>query len=252
MRGTLIALATGGVALLGFGIWLGGQRASAEQPRGREPVDNAPATSVARATPGSPHAPVASLHATPSPAMPASTVKQALPGLEVDLRDEDARVRRNAVAELAASDAADAATLLAASHDPSLDVAVAATDGLGTLYRAGKISAADLVARASDPSAPAKLRVVAINNLGLVASPESATALADLLRSGDEYARRSAAILLVHQDPAVAVPALIGALRDADGNTRDNAREALRMLARGRDLGDDADAWQRWWSERSR
>jgi HEAT repeat protein len=175
-----------------------------------------------------------------------------MPGLAADLRDTDPRVRRNAIAELAASGSPDPATLLAASRDANLDVALAATEGLGALYRDGAISAQDLVARATDASAPDKVRVVAINGLGAVASPESAAALADLLRSNDEYARRSAAILMVHQDPTIAMPALITALRDTDENTRTNAHESLRSLARGRDLGDNADAWQRWWNERTR
>lgn len=235
MRAKLVGLAVGGVALLGFGVWLGGQRAAADQPHVTAQVERSgqPALRVTR------------------PMVPASA-KPAMPGLDRDLRDPDPKVRRNAIAELAASDAADPATLIAASRDANVDVALAGTEGLGTLYRDGKVSAGELVARANDASAPDKVRVVAINGLGLVPSPESAAALAELLHSSDDYAKRSAAILLVHQDPAVAVPALIGALRDSDENTRANARESLRALARGRDLGDDAGAWQRWWADRSR
>jgi HEAT repeat protein len=174
-----------------------------------------------------------------------------MPGLAADLRDPDPKVRRNAIAELATSNDADPATLLAASRDANLDVALAATEGLGALYRDGKITAADLVARATDASTPPKVRVVAINGLGAVSSPESAAALGELLHSSDEYARRSAAILMVHQDPAIAMPALIAALGDADENTRANAHESLRALARGRDLGDDPAAWRRFWAERA-
>lgn len=234
MRGKLVALVAGGVALLGVGIWLGGQRAAADQPHVASQVERTqPALRVTR------------------PVMPASA-KPAMPGLDRDLRDPDPRVRRNAIAELAASDAADPATLLAASRDANVDVALSATEGLGTLYRDGTLDADKLGALATDPNAPAKVRVVAINGLGLVPSPESAAVLAELVHSPDALAKRSAAILLVHQDPAIAVPALIGALRDPDENTRANARESLRTLARGRDLGDDAGAWQRWWAERSR
>jgi hypothetical protein len=238
MRGKLLALAAGGAALLGAGIWLGGQHASAQQPQVTAKLEHG--TSSTQVT---------------RPALPtvtrSATTKAPMPGLAADLRDPDPQVRRNAIAELAQSGAADPQTLLAASRDANLDVALAATEGLGTLYRNGAINASDLVARATDPNAPAKVRVVAINGLGTTASPESAAALASLLRSPDDYARRSAAILLVHQDPAVAMPALIAALRDTDDNTRANAHESLRTLARGRDLGDDAAAWQRWWAERT-
>jgi HEAT repeat protein len=237
MRAKLIALATGGVALLGVGVWLGGQRASAERTHVSSRVE---------------HASVAPLPRAPSLTTARVTpAKASMPGLETDLRDPDPRVRRNAIAELATSDAADPATLLAASRDSNVDVALAATDGLGRLYRDGQITAQDLLARATDANAADKVRVVAINGLGTVTSPESAAALADLLHSRDDYARRSAAILMVHQDPAIAMPALIAALRDADENTRANAHESLRSLARGRDLGDDANAWQRWWNERA-
>jgi HEAT repeat protein len=239
MRGKLLALAAGGAALLGAGSWLGGQHASAEQPHAT--------TQLERSTSSTP---------VERPALPttmrSATTKAPMPGLAADLNDPDPKVRRNAIAELAQSDAADPETLRAASRDTNLDVALAATEGLGTLYGNGAISAADLLARATDPNAPAKVRVVAINGLGAVASPESAAALASLLRSSDDYARRSAAILLVHQDPAVAMPALIAALRDTDENTRANAHESLRTLARGRDLGDDPASWQRWWTERTR
>jgi len=56
----------------------------------------------------------------------------------------------------------------------------------------------------------------------------------------------------VHQDPEVAVPALIDALADADEVVRANALEALRGRARGRDFGSDAGAWRAWWQSRSR
>ena len=39
---------------------------------------------------------------------------------------------------------------------------------------------------------------------------------------------------------------------DRDDNVRMNAREALRSIARGRDLGEDAGAWSRWWQARAR
>ena len=64
--------------------------------------------------------------------------------------------------------------------------------------------------------------------------------------------RRTAAILLAHQDPELAVPALIGALGDADEYVRSNAVEALRARSRGREFGLDAAAWRAWWQARPR
>ena len=90
-----------------------------------------------------------------------------------------------------------------------------------------------------------------MNGIGLVASPDGATLLADLIAHGNEIDRRSAAILLVHQDPMTAVPALIGALADTDDVVRGNAHASLHAFARGRDFGQDAAAWQRWWQSRA-
>ena len=226
-------LGAGAAGLLAFGVWLGSQRSAAD-----------PAPSSTRTT-------VPAAARTPSSSRPQLAVRKPTPGLATDLRDPDPRVRRSAIAELAASDAADPQTLMAASHDADLDVALAATEGLGTLYRDGRLDAAALAGRATDPNAPVKVRVVAINGLGVVASDDAARTLVDLVAHGDDYARRSAAIVLVHQDPGLAVPALIGALGDADQNVRDNAHDSLRVLARGRDLGTDASAWQRWWQSRA-
>ncbi|NVB83334.1 MAG: hypothetical protein HOV81_33490 [Kofleriaceae bacterium] len=234
MRARAFALlGAGGAGLLAFGVWLGAQRPSADAPA---------------ATPAA-SAPVAAR--TQAPTRPMLATRKPTPGLAADLRDPDPRVRRNAIAELAASDAADPDTLLAASRDANLDVALAATEGLGALYRSGRIDAKVLADRASDPSANVKIRVAAVNGLGLAASDDAGRLLADLVAHGDDYARRTAAISLVHQDPQIAVPALISALRDADQNVRENAHESLRALARGRDLGEDPTAWQRWWQSRA-
>jgi HEAT repeat protein len=229
MRGrSIVALALGGAAVLAAGVWLGGQRAAAQQTRA--PVQ-------------------AREHGAPAP-RPSLARKPIAPGLADDLRDRDPLVRRNAIVDLAAS-GGDARVLVEASRDPDLNVAVAATEGLARMYRDGQIPASELVARTTTETPP-KVRVAAINGLGRVATQDSAQALTQLLAHGSEIDRRGAAIVLVHQDSAVAVPALIGALRDSDEIVRANAREALRSIARGRDLGEDAAAWQRWWSERSR
>jgi HEAT repeat protein len=234
----VVGVALGATGVLAIGVWLGGQRAAAHVP----PTTPAPVHATAPTLPASlsPRARAAARASTPQ--LPA---KPMVPGLAEDLRDPDPRVRRTAIDETD-----DARVLADASRDASLDVAVAATEGLARLYRDGAIDARELVARAGD--APAKVRVAAINGLGLVPSPDSAAALAQLLATGGEIERRSAAIVLVHQDPHLAVPALIGALRDADDNVRMNAREALRTIARGRDLGDDAGAWLQWWQARAR
>lgn len=217
--------------VLGFGVWLG----HATTPSASAP----PATEQARAV-------------VPQAAMRAPTlVHPAAPGLDQDLRDPDPKVRRAAVRELAHSDARDPLALLAASRDGDLGVAIAATEGLDELYRDGRITAKDLAERITDHQLAEKVRVTAMNGLGVIPSHEGAQLFQDLIAHGDTTDRRTAAILLQHQDPPAAVPSLITALGDRDEIVRSNAIESLRSFARGRDFGQDAAAWQRWWHARA-
>lgn len=230
MTSRFAMLAVLGAALVAFALYLG--HATAAAP-------------VAAAIAPAPAAPVV-VHAARAP----SITHTVAPDLAADLHDANPRVRRAAIAELAHSDASDPATLLAASHDGDLGVAVAATEGLGTLYRDGQISARDLAVRVTDHALPEKVRVTAMNGLGVVASHDGAALFQDLIVRGDPTERRSAAILLSHQDAALAVPSLIAALGDGDEVVRANAAESLRRFARGRDFGQDAAAWSRWWQSR--
>jgi hypothetical protein len=241
MMRKIIGIACGGIVLVGIGVWLG--RSSLT------PSHDAAAPTAQSDRPVRMTAPAAHARVQTRPSVPSHAVAPS-PGLEIDLRDPDPRVRREAVAEIAASDAPDPKILLAASRDRDLGVGVAATEGLGKLYRDGQLPASELVARISDHGLDDKVRVTAINALGLVDSPDSAAALVDLLAHGDLIDRRSAAILLVHQDAATAIPALIGALRDSDPLARSNAHDSLRTFARGRDFGDDTGAWSSWWQAR--
>ena len=164
----------------------------------------------------------------------------------------DALAARRADAEALAEDVrAQLRTEQVMSVDGLRERSRAATEGLNTLYRDGRITAKDLSERITDHALADKVRVTAMNGLGLVTSPEGAALLTDLLSRGTELDRRSAAILLVHQDPMTAVPALIKALGDADEVARSNAHESLRAFARGRDFGQDAAAWLRWWQSRA-
>ena len=174
------------------------------------------------------------------------------PGLSADLADADPKVRRAAVRELAAAPDADPALLLAASRDPDLQVGVTATEALGKLHASGAVSARELIARATDHKLDERVRVTALNGLGLVPSPQVAALLVELAARGDLGERRTAAILLSHQELAAAVPTLIALLGDADEYVRSNALESLRARARGRDFGTDAAAWRAWWATRSR
>jgi hypothetical protein len=229
MSAKFALLAVLGAAVVAFALYLGHATA---------------ATPAAAVTPAPPAPSVA--HATRAPAI----VHTVAPDLAADLHDANPRVRRSAIVELAHSDASDPRTLLAASRDGDLGVAVAATEGLGTLYRDGRIDAKDLAVRITDHALPEKVRVTAMNGLGVVASHDGAALLQELVVRGDSTERRSAAILLQHQDAALAVPALIAALRDADDVVRADAAEALRHFGRGRDFGQDAAAWASWWQSR--
>jgi len=234
--GYLAGFVVAGAALVGVGAYLA--RASASSPAVASP---APTVETRRPTPASPH------RAVPSPVLQHAA---PVPGLAADLRDADPHVRRAATAELARDPEADPKALLVASRDPDLEVSVVATIALGKLYASGELPASELVARIQDHGLPAKLRAGALNGLGTVATAETAALFADLVAHGDSLDRRSAAALLARQDPAVAVPALIAALGDADEYVRGNAVESLRRFARGRDYGTDANAWRSWWQTR--
>ena len=248
MRAPILALGLGVAGLVGFGVWLGRSSTSSTA---------SPAIQTAAADAGSarvlaPAVVPARAARTPAPVLSARrTTTAPAPGLAADLVDADPRVRRAAVREAARNGDGDPAVFLAASRDRDVDVGAGAMDALGKLYAEGAVPLKEMVARATDHGLDPRVRVSALNGLGVVANGDAAVVLAELLARGDVDERRSAAILLAHQELAVAVPALIAALRDGDEYVRANALESLRGRARGRDFGNDATAWQAWWQARA-
>ncbi len=238
-RGTLL-LGLGAVALLGGGLWLGrASSATADAP--------APSAQPIRSA----AMPAPTVRAARTPTLPPRTTA-ATPDLAADLAATDPKIRRAAVREAARNSDLDPAVLLLASRDPDVEVGFTATAALGTRYADGSLPASELIARVTDRSLDERVRGSALNGLGVVAAPEAAALLLDLLAHGSVTERASAAILLVHQDPDRAIPALISALADAEAHVRSNALESLRTRSRGRDFGTDAAAWQAWWRVQSR
>jgi len=235
-RGTLL-LGLGAAALLGGGLWLG---------RASSATADAPAQPTAQIRSATIPAPVAAARAARSPSLPSRTTI-ATPGLAADLTATDPKIRRAAVREVARDADGDLAVLLSASRDPDLEVGITAMAALGTRYADGDVPATEIIARATDRGLNERVRGSALNGLGVVAAPEAAALFVDLLAHGTVIERATAAILLVHQDPALAIPALIAALGDADDQVKANALESLRTRSRGRDFGTDAAAWQAWW-----
>ena len=222
MSGRAILLGLGAAALLGGGLWFGqSSSTTAESPappaaeiRSAAITVPAPAPRVARA-----------------PSLPVRT-PVATPGLAADLTATDPKVRRAAVREAAGDPDLDPALLLVASRDPDLEVGITATIALGKRYAEGDVSVAEMIARATDRGLDDRVRVSALNAIGLVSSAEGAALLVDLVARGSTTDRASAAILLVHQDPELAIPALIGALGDSEEQVRANALESLRARSR--------------------
>lgn len=233
-----ILLAAGALALLGAGVWIG--RSS-----------SATAESSAAAAPAPRAATLPRTVTTPAPTL---TPKRTEPSraLAADLTDGDPKIRRAAIKEVARDPGSDPAALLAASRDADIEVGILATEGLAKLHAAGNLPAGELIARAGDHALNERVRVAAMNGLVGAQTPESAAYLADLLARGDTFERINAAILIGHQDPEIAMPALIRALGDGEPRVRDNAVEALRGRSRGRDFGADAGAWTAWWQSRPR
>ncbi|MBX3159469.1 MAG: HEAT repeat domain-containing protein [Deltaproteobacteria bacterium] len=245
------ALALGAALVLGFGVWLGrsASPSQASQPAaGSAPTNGGaePAPAAAPVRPGRASVP-------PPPSVRRSAPTGSVePGLAADLRDHDPKVRRAAVKEAAADKELDPQVLLVASRDPDLEVGILATEALGRRYADGSVAIKEMIARATDKSLHERVRTSALNGLGLVSHPDAAATLVRLLATGEVFERRGAAILLVHQEAALAIPALIEALTDADEVVRDNALASLRSRSRGRDFGPDPAAWRRWWQSRSR
>ncbi len=244
MRARGIVIGLGALGLAGFGVWLGRVSSTPADARGA-PV-HALADPEPRPTPTEVRPPRAAM----APALPARS--KPMPGLAADLVAADPKIRRAAVRDVARAGDADPAALLVASRDPDLEVGAIATEALGRLYAGGQISLQDMVVRATDHRLSERVRASALDGLGGVANPDAAGVLVELLAHGDVVERRSAAILLGHQDPELGVPALIGALGDADDYVRSNGIEVLRALSRGRDFGSDASAWRAWWQSRPR
>jgi HEAT repeat protein len=234
-RSTIItALAAAG--LVAFGVWLG--RASSDKPVQPSAAEREPAPE-----PGT--IPV-TIERVPRRA-PALATRTPAPAVAADLVHADPKIRRAAVREVE-----DPKLLLEASRDQDVEVAIVAIETLGKLHADGQVSAKDLAARATDRNSPERVRAFALSALGQVASPEAAAVLVDLLARGDVVERRSAAALLVKQDLALAVPALITALGDDDQWVRSQALDSLKARSRGRDFGTDAAAWRAWWDVESR
>ena len=246
MRTRALVIGVAAAGLLGGGLWLG--RLTAGDPSA--PAARAPEPRTARITPTVPPPP----RVAPQARLPTLRAQRtsSTPGLTADLIDGDPRVRRGALRELARDPDVDPALVLAAARDRDLEVGVLATHALGTMYADGKIELRELIAIATEAGLNERVRINALNALALVAAPEAARLLTDLVAGGSTLERSAAAILLVHQDPEIAVPALIRALADADDNVRANALEALRARSRGRDFGSDAGAWSAWWQGRPR
>jgi HEAT repeat protein len=244
-----LAIALAAAALLAFGVWLG---RSASSPPASAPAASGAEAPAGRGGPGAQAPRLAARTPGGSPSLARRPAAAADPGLTADLSDADPKVRHAAVRELAADPDADPAFLLAASRDPDLQVGVTATEALGKLHAQGQVPAQELIARATDRKLDERVRTSALNGLGQVPSPEAVALLVDLASRGDVSERRTAANLLARQDPAAAVPALIGLLGDADEYVRSNALESLRARARGRDFGTDAGAWRAWWDSRPR
>jgi hypothetical protein len=242
MKANTLMLAAAAAGLLGAGVWLGRSAASRSAAAAL-----APAESRAGATVPIPAA--SSTARVQSPAL-ARRSANASRALLADLRDADPKVRRAAIREVVRGGEPDPELLKTASRDGDLEVAVTATSGLARLLARGELPVHELITRATDHALDERVRTTALNAFAEVPSPESAALLVDLAARGDVFERTSAAILLVHQDEALAMPALIRLLGDQEERVRENALEALRSRSRGRDFGTDIAAWQAWWQSR--
>jgi hypothetical protein len=244
MSGRTLLLATCVAALVGGGYWLG--RSSSASAPAPAVVSAAPARTASLPVIG-PHGAVAGARTMTPPALPSHAGD---PTLAADLVDRDPKIRSAAIREAAQDSNVDVKLLLDASRDRDLEVSLVATVALGKAYSNGRVAVTELATLTQDHSLDEKVRMAALNGLGLVASADAAALLARLATNGDAGERASAAILLQHQDLDLAVPALIHTLGDADAHVREVAHQSLKARSRGRDFGEDRAAWQAWWDSR--
>jgi hypothetical protein len=246
MNQRIVTLVVGAGAVAAFAFWIG--RSSNDVAQAKPALVEPTPSTIARAEE---RARIPAPRPTPAPTL-ARRPPEPSAGLGADLVASDPKIRRAAVLEVAWSADPDPKVMLIASRDSDAGVARTAMTSLGKLYEAGQVPIAQMIALATDRSITDRVRIVALNGLGVVPNSEAADVLVKLLGSGDTLERRSAAALLGNQDPQLAVPALIRALGDSDEYVRSNALESLRGRSRGRDFGTDAGAWQAWWQAQSR
>ncbi|MEJ7602194.1 MAG: HEAT repeat domain-containing protein, partial [Kofleriaceae bacterium] len=122
----------------------------------------------------------------------------------------------------------DPSIMLAGSRDPDREVAIVATEALAKLHAHGDVAASEMIARATDKSLDERVRVSAINGLGLVGSPEAARTLSELVHRGDLLEKRSAAILPASGSRARGTGVDRRAWRFRRSRTRKRARVAAR------------------------
>jgi hypothetical protein len=214
------------------------------------PAAAAPATPVAppleRRAPLPPPAAPPPRGAAARPPPQRETVDLAL----IEVRDDDPAVRAHSVLVLGRAKTPEAAAaLLETVRDPDPNVSTMSAMQLDEAYQAGLVSFEQMHTLATDLNLGPGAHFAAFAGLAKVADPRAAEFLLERLKNGTGEERRTAAGMLQHQGAAIAVPALIEALGDGEQWVRYNANEQLRALARGRDYGEDAAAWSRWWAQ---
>ena len=241
-----LMIGVAGTSLLAVGVLIGRSSAADREATGTSRREIARTVPVPERTATGQVHPVARVASLPVLSRGSPMALSA--SIQADLVHPDARIRRATLRELSSQRASvDPSIFVAASRDADLVVGAAATEILGKLYADGAIPLTELISLASDGAVHEKVRVAALNGLGVLPSKDAEAFLREILSRGDAAGRRSAAILLVHQDPFFAVPSLIDALTDSDSTVRANALESLRRLSRGRDFRKDVAAWRAWW-----
>jgi HEAT repeat protein len=137
--------------------------------------------------------------------------------------------------------------LSAVLRSPDLEVVRAAVQALGQFREPTSIEA--LSAVVSHPSV--EVRADILSSLDVRETPGSIDLVLKIARSDPSEDLRTSAIRRLEMGPdSVVTPALIELLRDPSAIIRATAASSLTRRS-GRNFGEDADRWSRWWDEQT-
>jgi HEAT repeat protein len=156
--------------------------------------------------------------------------KEAVPALVANLKDKDEGVRKDMVDALSKVGEAAVAPLIQALKDPSELCRQSAAEALGAIGPKAKEAVLPLASVLQDADVNVrKFAALALRDIGASAKEAAVELTLALLNDKDKDVREFAgsALIQINPDPAIALPAFAGAMRDKEEGVRQIASEGL-------------------------